>query len=86
MEALQAAAIAQGIDAELARVLVSQTMLGAAILAEASEDDVATLRRDVTSPGGTTEAALAILTKVKFDDLIMNATAAAALRSRELSH
>ncbi len=85
MEALEAAAIGQGLSPEIARQLVRQTMVGAAQLAAESPDDPATLRRNVTSPGGTTEAALAVLTSSKFNALIKSVTAAAAQRSRELS-
>lgn len=85
MEALEAAAITQGLDAEIARQLVRQTVRGAALLADGSQEDVATLRRNVTSPGGTTEAALKIFEQGQLADLIKRASAAAAKRSGELS-
>ncbi|MBL8473859.1 MAG: pyrroline-5-carboxylate reductase [Rhodocyclaceae bacterium] len=84
IEALEAAARAQGFDAASARLLSLQTCLGAARLAAQSEDDPATLRAKVTSKGGTTEAALASLAA---DDLVAamgRAVAAACARGREL--
>lgn len=84
MEALETAAIAQGIDAELARLLVRQTLRGAALLAENSPETSATLRAHVASPGGTTEAALATLTNANFSNLIAEAVKAATQRSRQL--
>ena len=59
IEALEAAGLAQGFDAASARRLAIGTVLGAARLAEASQDSPATLREKVTSKGGTTAAALA---------------------------
>jgi len=50
-----------------------------------SDADAAELRRRVTSPGGTTEAALAALTRGKFAELVFKAAAAAEKRGSELS-
>lgn len=85
MEALQAAAIGQGLSPATAHQLVMQTMRGSALLADQSEEDVATLRRNVTSPGGTTEAALAAFTSGKLNALVDAAVDAAAKRSAELA-
>lgn len=60
-EAMAAAGVAQGLDAEQAMVLARQTVIGAAALMEADPTDVATLRENVTSPGGVTAAALEVL-------------------------
>ncbi len=66
--------------------LARATFVGAGALAEARREDVGELRKEVTSPGGTTAAALAL-----FDDdgaldaIVAQAVAAAAARSRELS-
>ncbi|MBI1276267.1 pyrroline-5-carboxylate reductase [bacterium] len=60
IECLTEAGVAQGLSSEVARVAAIQTMLGASMLAAASTDDVATLRARVTSPGGTTAAALEV--------------------------
>ncbi len=84
MECLQQAGERQGLPAELARELVLQTALGAARLATGSDDDPAELRRKVTSPGGTTEAALNRLNTGGLAELVDAAIEAASRRSREL--
>jgi len=85
MEAMEAAATENGLDAESARLLTIQTALGAARMAIESSDSPATLRQKVTSPGGTTERALSILEKGRLRSLFRDAIAGAAERSRELS-
>lgn len=85
IEALQAAAEAQGLAPEVARTLAGQTALGAARLASHSEEPVAELRRRVTSPGGTTEAALSVLEQGGFRQLMKDAVSGAVERSRTLS-
>lgn len=85
IEALQAAAIAQGLTADTARTLVLHTALGAARMALESGEDASTLRRRVTSPGGTTAAAMAALDSDDFDTTIARAVDAATCRGRELS-
>ncbi len=85
MEAMQEAAVAQGLDADTARQLCLQTALGAARLALQSDVDVAELRRRVTSPGGTTEAALRQFESEDFNAMVARALAKAADRSRELA-
>jgi pyrroline-5-carboxylate reductase len=76
MEAMEQAAVELGIPGETARLLTLQTALGAARMAMESNDDPATLRRRVTSPGGTTERALAV-----FEEQGLRATFAAALKA-----
>jgi pyrroline-5-carboxylate reductase len=87
IEALAAAGAAAGLPPELAMPLARGTVTGAGELAARSTEDAATLRVNVTSPGGTTAAALAVLTAE--DDgltrLLTRAVAAAAARSRELA-
>jgi pyrroline-5-carboxylate reductase len=85
MEAMEQAAIAQGLHAALAKKLVAQTLRGAALLADQSPETFATLRQQVTSKGGTTEAALTHLSEGQLQTIITNATAAAAKRSHELA-
>ena len=85
IEALQAAAIAQGLDPAIANKLALQTAFGAAKLALSGDGDVAELRRKVTSPGGTTEAALAQFEKDDFSNIIARAVAKAKARSEELA-
>lgn len=85
IEALQAAAIEQGLDPDIANKLALQTAFGAAKLALSGDGDVAELRRMVTSPGGTTEAALAQFEKDDFSNIIARAVAAAKAKSEELA-
>jgi pyrroline-5-carboxylate reductase len=85
-ELLEGAAREQGIPAELARRLARETVAGSGALLAASAEDAAALRRAVTSPGGTTERALAVLMASEaWPDLLSRAVAAAAARSRELA-
>jgi pyrroline-5-carboxylate reductase len=85
-ELLEAAAVAQGLPANLARRLARQTVIGAGALLAASPEDAADLRRAVTSPKGTTEAALAVLMAPEaWPHAIDEAVTAATRRSRELS-
>lgn len=87
IECLAQAAREAGLDAELASELATQTVAGAAIYADLSELDAAELRTRVTSPNGTTQAALEVLMgKQGLQSLISAAVAAAARRSRELSN
>ena len=85
MEALERAAVAQGLTQELAHQLVRQTLRGAALLAEQSPSSVSTLRQNVTSPGGTTEAALGVFTQAGLGQIVIDAAAAAAARSKALA-
>ncbi|PIV32820.1 MAG: pyrroline-5-carboxylate reductase [Lysobacterales bacterium CG02_land_8_20_14_3_00_62_12] len=85
MEAMIYAAIAQGLPAASARQLVLQTALGAARMAKESDDPPAVLRQRVTSPNGTTQAAIEILTGEHLPDTIAKAILRATERGRELS-
>ncbi len=86
IETLAAAGEAQGLPADMALHLARATVAGAGALAEAAEEDPATLRQNVTSPGGTTEAALKVLMdpETGFPPLLRRAVAAAAARGKEL--
>lgn len=85
-ELLEQAAIEQGIPPDLARLLARQTVSGSGALLAASRDDSAALRRAVTSPGGTTAEALAVLMNPDAWPIAMSqAIAAATRRSRELA-
>ncbi len=84
MEALERAALELGLDADTARLLTLQTAFGAAKMALESVESPATLRVRVTSPGGTTERALAILREGGVETLLARALAAARQRAREL--
>ena len=85
MEAMQAAAVAQGLPAATARALIAQTVLGAGRMLVESGEDAATLRRRVTSPGGVTEQALRCFAEDGFDTLLARAIATATTRGAELA-
>ncbi len=86
MEALAASGARAGLDPGMAGRLARETVIGSAALAEASDETPASLRRNVTSPGGTTEAALGVLMGEEgLEPLLDRALAAAASRARELS-
>lgn len=85
VEALSAAGERAGLSPEQSETLARATMSGAAALLASSGEDPATLRRQVTSPGGTTEAALKILMgETGLAPLLEAAVKAATARSREL--
>lgn len=85
IEALEAAGTAQGLPADSARRLAVATAAGAARMAAAGTSTPARLREQVTSPGGTTAAALAVLEDAAFRSVVARAVAAAVARGRELS-
>ncbi|KAI8388669.1 pyrroline-5-carboxylate reductase dimerization-domain-containing protein [Radiomyces spectabilis] len=85
MEAMQNAGVAAGLTPEDAKALTLQTCLGAARMAQTSEDDLATLRRKVTSPKGTTEAAIKSLESNGIRKTMEEAVFAAENRARELA-
>ena len=85
-EAMTKAGIAAGLPAELAARLARETVAGSGELLHRSPLDAATLRQNVTSPGGTTAAALEVLMGPGgFDELLTRAIAAATRRGRELA-
>ncbi|RME35126.1 MAG: pyrroline-5-carboxylate reductase [Gammaproteobacteria bacterium] len=85
IEAMEAAGRELGLEPQQARLLSLQTAYGAAKMALESELDPATLRQQVTSPGGTTERALEVLESGGLRSLFLNALTAARDRSRELA-
>lgn len=84
MEALEAAAIELGLESSIARTLVVNTVVGAGVLAQQTGVDPAELRRRVTSPGGTTAAALEVFADRDLTGVVRAATHAARDRSVEL--
>lgn len=85
VEALEAAGVAQGLSPEVCARLARATIVGAAALLAESGQEPAELRRQVVSPGGTTQAGLDILDAPGgMPDLLRQAVEAAARRSREL--
>ncbi len=85
MEAIEQAGVALGLTPEVARKLTLQTALGSAVLAMQGNSDPATLRAQVTSPGGTTQAALEVLQAGGFATLFSEAIGAANRRAGELA-
>jgi pyrroline-5-carboxylate reductase len=86
IECLAEAGVAAGLPADLAMDLARATVTGSGELAHRSDETAETLRRNVTSPGGTTAAALEVLMgQDGLKDLMARAVAAAARRSKELA-
>jgi pyrroline-5-carboxylate reductase len=85
-EELARAGVAAGLPAELAGRIARETVSGSGELLRRSDLDAATLRRNVTSPGGTTAAALDVLMGADgLQGLMTRAVAAATKRSKELA-
>lgn len=85
MEAMAEAAVKLGLDADTARLLTQQTALGAARIAIESEESPSELRLRVTSPGGTTERAIASFEAAGWSKTVEVAMRAARDRAVELS-
>ena len=87
IECLAKAGQEAGLSAEMAMQLAAATVSGAGELARQADDEAAVLRKNVTSPGGTTAAALEVLMAESdgLQQLMTRAVAAAADRSRELA-
>ena len=85
MEQMIEAGIAEGLSPEIARELVVETALGSAKMASMSIDNPQILRENVTSPGGTTEAALDVFYERGFVKTVAEAIKSAQLRSKEIS-
>jgi pyrroline-5-carboxylate reductase len=83
-ECMAEAAEGLGLAPPVARILAAATLHGAGVLAHSGAADLARLRAEVASPGGTTEAALAVLEHADLRGTVARALAAAARRSREL--
>ncbi|HEU4531815.1 MAG TPA: pyrroline-5-carboxylate reductase [Steroidobacteraceae bacterium] len=85
MEMLEESARELGLAADTARTLAIETAYGAAVLARSREFDPGQLREQVTSKGGTTAAALAVLEQADVRGIVRRAVAAACRRSAELA-
>ena len=83
-EQMAEAAARLGLAAPVARSLAAATLYGAGLLAHTGNSDLARLKSEIASPGGTTEAALKAFTEAGFESAVERAVAAAARRSREL--
>ena len=86
MQSITQAAIALGLDEKTANSLSIQTSLGASLMATKSGKDSKTLRAEVTSPNGTTQAAIESFQDQNFEGIVAAATRAAYDRARELSN
>ena len=84
-EAMAEAGVRLGLPEEMSLLLAERTCVGAGAMLKKPDAGALELRRRVTSPGGTTEAALGALVEGHFFDLIYRAAAAAERRGRELS-
>jgi pyrroline-5-carboxylate reductase len=85
IEALQNAAQQLGLSAEVAKLLTLQTAYGATRMALESQEDIVKLRRNVTSPGGTTEQAVKVLEDENIRALLAKTLQAANRRAEELA-
>jgi pyrroline-5-carboxylate reductase len=84
VEALAEAGVSAGLPSDVAAALAAQTVYGAGKLLHASSDPPATLRRNVTSPGGTTQAGIERLEARGLREIVTDAVLAAARRGAEL--
>lgn len=84
-EAMQAAGVAQGLSEDAARALTNQTLLGAARMLAETGEPAYVLRQRVTSPGGTTQAAIESFEAQGFRGIVNKAIEAATQRGRTLS-
>ena len=85
VQILEECAIEMGVDKEKARLLAVKTALGSAALLKDGKSDAETLRKRVTSKGGTTEAAFRVFTEKKLGDILKEGIKAAKERAKELS-
>ena len=85
MEAIEQAAIALGLSEAQARLLTIETAVGAAKMAMMSTHDLAQLRQDITSPGGTTAAALSMFEQRALNQIVEEAMQSAKTRAEQLS-
>jgi pyrroline-5-carboxylate reductase len=85
IEQFTATAVSMGFTAEQAEVMVHDTFLGASELLAASGKSPAELRKQVTSPNGTTMRAVAVLEEARLKDTFDKATAAALARAKEIA-
>jgi len=85
MAGLQKAAVALGFDHDKAREMVQQTALGAAAMASKSELELAELRAQVTSKGGSTAKGVEVYQHANLDEISSQAVKAAVLRNQEMA-
>ena len=85
MESMMEAGERLGLPADMAATLTLETALGAALMARQGAEAPAALRRKVTSPGGTTESALAVLAERKVKPALVEALTTASRRSQQMA-
>lgn len=86
VEAMEKAAVEVGLDSIVARELIVQTLLGASEMIASSDKHPSQLRKEVTSPNGTTEAGIQILQDKGFEDALISCVKRATERSQELKN
>ncbi|MFD1039923.1 pyrroline-5-carboxylate reductase [Virgibacillus byunsanensis] len=84
VEAMERAAIEAGLDREVAKALITQTIIGAGEMLSNSGESAETLRKNITSPAGTTQAGLETLERFDFQKIVMECVKSARERSKEL--
>jgi pyrroline-5-carboxylate reductase len=84
IEAMTAAGVAEGLDPSVAEMLATRTCLGAGQLLASTHKSPEDLRKQVTTPGGTTQAAIETMEAAGVKEALTKAVRAAAARSREL--
>ncbi|RXG09921.1 pyrroline-5-carboxylate reductase [Bacillus cereus] len=84
VEAMEEAAKEIGLKEDVAKSLILQTMIGAAEMLKASKKHPSILRKEITSPGGTTEAGIEVLQEHKFQQALISCITQAAQRSHNL--
>ncbi|QDP38782.1 pyrroline-5-carboxylate reductase [Radiobacillus deserti] len=84
VEAMEQAALEEGIDSDTAKDLIIQTLMGAAEMLKQTEEKPAVLRQKITSPGGTTQAGLETLDQYRYQEALQACVKRATERSKEL--
>lgn len=84
IEAMEKSAVEVGLDKEMASELIVQTLIGAAEMVKNSSKSSEQLRRDVTSPGGTTEAGVKVLEEHKVQQAFISCIKAATAQSKKM--
>ncbi|WP_027407690.1 pyrroline-5-carboxylate reductase ProI [Anoxybacteroides tepidamans] len=84
VEAMEQAADEIGLDRAIAKDLILQTLIGSAHMLKATKKHPASLRKEVTSPGGTTEAGIGVLERYRYQEAVVACIKRATERSQEL--
>ena len=84
VEAMEEAATKIGLKEDVAKSLILQTMIGAAEMLKVSDKHPSILRKEITSPGGTTEAGIEVLQEHKFHQALVSCITQATKRSHNL--